>query len=85
VKSSGKRAYRVPRLERRPTDILPFRTGIHCCLRHQLARMEAKCALLALFTRWPNRELAVAESKVRWWERPGLRAIANLPVKADPG
>jgi len=71
-------------LERRPNRHLAFGTGIHFCLGHQLARIEGKCALHALFKRWPKLELAVAESQIRWRERPGLRAIANLPVRASP-
>ena len=47
-------------LERRPNRHLSFGTGIHFCLGHQLARIEAACALQALFTRWPKLELAVA-------------------------
>ncbi|WP_119303056.1 cytochrome P450 [Dongia deserti] len=69
-------------LERRPNRHLSFGTGIHFCLGHQLARIEAKCALRALFTRWPTLKLAVADSEIRWRERPGLRAIARLPVAA---
>jgi cytochrome P450 len=30
---------------------MSFGTGIHFCLGHQLARIEAKCALEALFRR----------------------------------
>ena len=41
-------------LERRPNRHLSFGTGIHFCLGHQLARIEAICALQALFTRWPR-------------------------------
>jgi cytochrome P450 len=67
-------------LERRPNRHLAFGTGIHFCLGYQLARIEGKCALEALFTRWPRLELAVADSQIRWRERPGLRAIARLPV-----
>jgi cytochrome P450 PksS len=67
-------------LERRPNRHLAFGTGIHFCLGHQLARIEGKCALQALFTRWPKLELAVPEAEVRWLERPGLNAIASLPV-----
>jgi cytochrome P450 PksS len=70
-------------LERRPNRHLAFGTGIHFCLGHQLARIEGKCALRALFTRWPKLELAVPDSQIRWHERPGLRAIASLPVRAD--
>jgi cytochrome P450 PksS len=69
-------------LERAPNHHLAFGTGIHFCLGHQLARIEGKCALRALFDRWPNLALAVPASEIRWRERPGLRAIAKLPVTA---
>jgi cytochrome P450 len=68
-------------LSRRPNHHLSFGTGIHFCLGHQLARIEAKCALSALFTRWPRLELAVPPDGIRWRPRPGLRAIAALPVR----
>jgi cytochrome P450 PksS len=71
-------------LERRPNRHSGLRTGIHFCLGHQLARIEGKCALQALFKRWPKLELAVPDSRIRWRERPGLRAIASLPVAAYP-
>src|SRR5216684_7769232 len=67
-------------LERLPNRHLAFGTGIHFCLGHQLARIEGRCALQALFRRWPKLEMAVADSQIRWRERPGLRAIASLPV-----
>jgi cytochrome P450 len=67
-------------LERTPNRHLAFGTGIHFCLGHQLARIEGKCALQALFRRWPKLQTAVPESHIRWRERPGLRAIASLPV-----
>jgi cytochrome P450 PksS len=69
---------------RKPNRHLSFGTGIHFCLGHQLARMEAKCALEALFKRWPSLELAVASDAIRWRQRPGLRAIEKLPVVAGP-
>jgi cytochrome P450 len=69
-------------LDRRPNRHLSFGTGIHFCLGHQLARIEAMCALEALFTRWPNLRLAVEPSEIRWRRRPGLRAIEKLPVVA---
>jgi cytochrome P450 len=67
-------------LERRPNRHLSFGTGIHFCLGHQLARIEGKCALEALFSRWPHLELAVPTDFIRWRQRPGLRAIEKLPV-----
>ena len=69
-------------LERRPNKHLAFGTGIHFCLGHQLARIEGKCALQALFMRWPNLSLAVDQADIRWRERPGLRAVSALPVVA---
>jgi cytochrome P450 len=69
-------------LGRRSNRHLAFGTGIHFCLGHQLARIEAKCALEALLRRWPRLALAVPEAEIRWRERPGLRAIASLPVLA---
>jgi cytochrome P450 PksS len=69
-------------LERRPNRHMSFGTGIHFCLGHQLARIEAICALQALFTRWPKLQLAVEPSQIRWRRRPGLRSIAKLPVAA---
>jgi len=70
-------------LERRPNRHLAFGTGIHFCLGHQLARIECKCALRALFNRWPTLQLAVPDAEIRWRERPGLRAVAKLPVIAN--
>ena len=67
-------------LERRPNRHLSFGTGIHFCLGHQLARIEGKCALEALFKRWPQLELAVPVEAIHWRQRPGLRAIEKLPV-----
>jgi cytochrome P450 PksS len=70
-------------LERRPNHHLSFGAGIHFCLGHQLARIEAKCALKALFKRWPKLRMAVPDEQIRWRERPGLRAIERLPVAAQ--
>ena len=69
-------------LERRPNRHVAFGTGIHFCLGHQLARIEGKCALKALFGRWPKLTLAVLESEVTWRKRAGLNAIDRLPVVA---
>ncbi|WP_024510786.1 cytochrome P450 [Bradyrhizobium sp. ARR65] len=69
-------------LSRRPNRHLAFGTGIHFCLGHQLARIEAQAALQALFTRWPKLRLAAKPADIRWRRQPGLRAIAKLPVSA---
>jgi cytochrome P450 PksS len=67
-------------LERRPNRHVAFGAGIHFCLGHQLARIEARCALQALFGRWPKLELATEDSRTRWRTRAGIRAIEQLPV-----
>jgi len=67
-------------LSRKPNRHLAFGTGIHFCLGHQLARPEGKCALKALFRRWPKLALAVDEKKIKWRQRPGLKAVDHLPV-----
>jgi cytochrome P450 len=69
-------------LARRPNHHIAFGTGIHFCLGYQLARLEGKCALQALYTRWPRLALAVKPEEIRWRSRPGLRAIVSLPVTA---
>ena len=67
-------------LQRKPNRHIAFGTGIHFCLGHQLARIEARCALKSLFQRWPDLSLAVKESEITWRKRPGLKAIDRLPV-----
>jgi cytochrome P450 PksS len=67
-------------LARRPNRHIAFGTGIHFCLGHQLARIEGRCALEALFRRWPKLALAVDPSQIRWRRQPGLRAIERLSV-----
>jgi len=69
-------------LARKPNRHIAFGTGIHFCLGHQLARIEGKCALKALFKRWPKLALAINESEITWHKRPGLKAIDRLPVVA---
>jgi cytochrome P450 len=69
-------------LERHPNRHIAFGTGIHFCLGHQLARIEAVCGLRALFTRHPKLRLAVDASEIRWRKRPGLRSVDKLPVAA---
>src|SRR2546430_523540 len=62
-------------LERKPNRHLSFGTGIHFCLGHQLARIEAACALQALLTRWPKLQLAVEPDEIRVLRPPVLRSI----------
>jgi cytochrome P450 PksS len=69
-------------LERHPNRHVAFGTGIHFCLGHQLARIEAQCALMALFQRWPKLSLGVPEPEIVWRKRPGMKAIDRLLVVA---
>jgi cytochrome P450 len=69
-------------LTRRSNRHIAFGAGIHFCLGHQLARIEGRCALRALFERWPNLALASDTAQIRWRPQPGLRAIERLPVTA---
>ena len=48
----------------------------------QLARLEGKFALEALFKRWPKLALAIPSEQIRWRPRPGLRAVETLLVVA---
>ncbi|MGY4289946.1 cytochrome P450 [Bradyrhizobium sp. LM2.7] len=61
-------------LARKPNRHISFGTGIHFCLGHQLARIEAACALEALFVRWPELGLAVDPMQARWRRRPCARS-----------
>jgi cytochrome P450 PksS len=70
-------------LARKPNRHMTFGSGIHFCLGYQLARIECKCALEALFKRWPQLKLAVPPDAIRWnRRRPGFRAMQQLPVIA---
>jgi cytochrome P450 PksS len=69
-------------LERKPNRHIAFGAGIHFCLGHQLARLEGRCALKALFERWPRLALAMEDSRLRWRSRAGIRALERLPVRA---
>ena len=69
-------------LQRKTNRHIAFGTGIHFCLGHQLARIEARCALKSLFQRWPHLALGIDQSDITWRMRPGLKAIERLPVVA---
>ena len=66
-------------LERHPNRHIAFGTGIHFCLGYQLARMEGKCALQALFTRWPKLALAIPPTR-----SGGGRILASGPSRDCP-
>ena len=68
-------------IHRQPNRHVAFGAGIHVCLGAKLARVETAIALQRLFTRFPNLQLAVPRSRLRFSARFGSRALVALPVK----
>ncbi|WP_206506138.1 cytochrome P450 family protein [Streptomyces chrestomyceticus] len=68
----------------RPTrrDHLAFGHGAHYCLGARLARLEARIALKALFTRYPDLEAAAAPERLASISVQGVR---TLPVRLNAG
>ncbi|MFH8350343.1 cytochrome P450 [Streptomyces sp. NPDC018045] len=68
----------------RPTrrDHLAFGHGAHYCLGARLARLEARIALKALFTRYPDLEAATAPGRLASLSVQGADA---LPVRLNAG
>lgn len=67
-------------LDRHPNPHIAFGTGVHFCLGHQLARLEARIAVRTLLERFPDLSLDCDPSALRWRKRVGLRALVSLPV-----
>jgi len=70
-------------LQRNPNDHVSFAAGPHYCLGAQLARMEARVALEALLTDWPNFRTARHLSTIAYLESFDFRALKNLLVTAS--
>jgi hypothetical protein len=76
----GSRCQPSPREARSREKTQPppiVRHGHPFLLGHQLARIEGKCALEAVFKRWPELELAVPADSIRWRQR-----LASGPSKS---
>ena len=65
---------------RRATGHLAFGHGVHQCLGQQLARVELRVALPALFARFPALRLAVAPDEVEPRENVDILGLRGLPV-----
>jgi cytochrome P450 len=68
-------------IRRQPNRHVAFGAGIHVCLGAKLARVETAIGLERLFKRFPNLQLAVPRSRLRFSPRFGSRALLALPVK----
>ena len=62
---------------------LAFGFGIHFCLGAPLARMEGRIAFNKLLKRFPNMQLAVPRTQIRWRASPVFRGLEALPVQLD--
>ncbi|MEU7107478.1 cytochrome P450 [Streptomyces sp. NPDC046215] len=70
-------------LTRKATGHLSFGHGIHQCLGQQLARVEMRVALPALFTRFPTLRLAVPPEEVPLRTGLSIYGVHRLPVTWD--
>ncbi|MBY0275384.1 cytochrome P450 [Candidatus Binatia bacterium] len=66
-------------LTRADNPHLAFGHGVHFCLGAQLARLEGRHALVALFERYP--ELAANGAAGPWKRSIVLRGLSSLPVR----
>ncbi|GGU28686.1 cytochrome P450 [Streptomyces lavendofoliae] len=72
-------------LRRKATGHLAFGHGPHQCLGQQLARVELRVALPALFTRFPTLRSAVPPEEVRLRRNTSVHGVRRLPVTWDEG
>ncbi|MGK5730669.1 cytochrome P450 [Streptomyces sp. URMC 124] len=70
-------------LHRKATGHLGFGHGIHQCLGQQLARVEMRVALPALFARFPALRLAVPPEEVPLRTHSNIYGVHSLPVTWD--
>jgi cytochrome P450 len=68
-------------VSRSPNPHVAFGSGGHFCLGAQLARVEVQVVIEKLFTRFPKMSLAVADSRLKYTGRLGIRALTALPVQ----
>lgn len=67
-------------LARSPNRHVAFGQGAHFCLGAQLARLNGRIALTALFRRFPDLRLAVPPESLRWRKSLFIRGLEALPV-----
>ncbi|MEX1287311.1 MAG: cytochrome P450, partial [Acidimicrobiia bacterium] len=67
-------------LGRSPNPHIGFGFGIHHCLGAPLARLEATIAFRALYDRYPELDVTIADDEIEWPEGFFLRGPIALPV-----
>ena len=77
---AGADADRFDPLRVPPTGHLAFGHGIHRCIGAELARMELRIMLPALFRRFPDLALAVPEHELDFRQLSFVYGVAELPV-----
>lgn len=60
---------------------LGFGAGIHRCVGALLSLAEARIALPAVLTRFPDMALAVEPSSLKWMPTPLFRQLQHLPIR----
>ncbi|MFD1147594.1 cytochrome P450 family protein [Saccharothrix hoggarensis] len=61
-----------------------FGHGVHYCLGHHLARIEARAALMALRERYPNARLAVDPADLERGDKVVTNTFATVPARLEP-
>ncbi len=67
-------------LERDTRKHLAFGRGVHVCLGAPLARIEGQEIVKELLSKFPNIQLGVGVSELKWRKDVALRGLISLPV-----
>lgn len=67
-------------ISRKHRPHVAFGGGAHICIGAPLARLEAAVALVKLFERFPNLQLADPDAAPAWRTMPFFRGMETLPV-----
>jgi cytochrome P450 len=68
-------------ITRKPNPHVAFGKGVHACIGAQLARVETRIALAAVFERLPG--LRVAHQELKWTPSLASRALRSVHVEHD--
>ena len=71
-------------LERNQSEVhIAFGHGIHYCIGAALARLEGEVGFGELARRFPDLQLSVPVSELKWKPGLGMRGLINLPVRFE--